>query len=88
MTAPEPVLIGCTGGCGRKTPADDIERSGWSFLHITGRYRCGGCERDLERAAHAAGAPSRNDVDPLPSDSLGALKKLPERQLLHERVKP
>lgn len=84
----EATSIGCAGGCGKKVDADQVERLGWSFLHITGRYRCGACEFVLRRASTIEGAPTRLDVDTLPPNSLGALKKLPERQPLHEKVKP
>lgn len=85
MTTGDP--IGCAGGCGKKADPEDIERLGWSFLHITGRWRCGECERDLARAAHAEGGPPRIEADTLPPHSIGALKKMPERQPLHEKVK-
>lgn len=69
-------MIGCAGGCGRKTPADDIEQSGWSRLDITGRYRCGECNRVLLHASTTEGAPPRDEVDTLPPASRGALKEL------------
>jgi len=87
MSAPVP-MVGCAGSCGREIQSAAVEKSGWSYLHITGRWRCGACERDLARAAHADGAPARVDADTLPPHSIGALKKLPESQPLHEKVKP
>lgn len=84
----EQQMIGCAGGCGKKTAAETVEKSGWSCLEITGRYRCGECGRDLVRAAGSAGTSPRSDVDNLPPRSIGALKQLPVRQPLHEKVKP
>jgi hypothetical protein len=81
-------MVGCAGGCGKKIAAADVESSGWSFLHITGRHRCGTCERELGIAASTAGAPPRQQADVLPPHSIGALKKLPEAPPLHEKVKP
>lgn len=78
----------CAGGCKISMPdADAAGRAGWGFLHITGRYRCGACERDLYRASTIEGAPPRNDVDQLPPDSIGALKALPKPEPLREKVK-
>ena len=88
VDATEPPMVGCAGGCGKKIAAADVELSGWSFLHITGRHRCGECERNLAFAAHASGTPARFEPDTLPPHSIGALKKLPEAQPLHEKVKP
>ncbi len=84
--------VTCGGGCKSFFEADDpnklvkmAEEAGWSSLEITGRYRCGACGRELARIATLEGAPARNDVDKLPKDSIGALKKLPERPQLHEK---
>lgn len=82
--APDPVS--CAAGC--KRTADNPEQAGWTCLQITGRWRCGQCERELWAARNTPGAPPRNEPDTLPPDSLGALKKLPEPLPLHEKVKP
>lgn len=39
----------CAGGCGRVIidPATNPSEPGWSYLPITGRWRCGQCEREL-----------------------------------------
>lgn len=83
-------MIGCSGGCGLAVLAEDIEKSGWSYLQITGRYRCGTCERLLYAASTQPGTwPREGDsTDPLPPNSIGALKKLPEAPPLHEKVRP
>lgn len=81
-------MIGCAGGCGKKVEARTVDTSGWSFLEITGRWRCGECERNLAFAASTTGAPHQPGADTLSPHSIGALKKLPERQPLHEKVKP
>lgn len=84
---PDPIF--CAGGCKRNVEdTKAAEEAGWSFLHITGRYRCGICERELRQASTAEGAPPRDEVDTLPPNSIGALKQMPERQPMHEKVKP
>ncbi len=80
--------IGCAGGCGKTVTVADLSSCGWTVLQVTGRIRCGECDRALARVASAPGVPSRNEPDNLPPTSIGALKKLPERQPLHEKVKP
>lgn len=80
--------IGCAGGCGKTVSAKDLDTCGWTVLQITGRRRCGECDRALARVANAPGAPPRNEPDKLPPTSIGALKKLPEPLPLHEKVKP
>lgn len=81
--------IFCAGGCKRSVPDPDAAlRAGWSFLEITGRYRCGECGRRLQWASMVEGAASRNEPDKLPPDSIGALKELPKREPLKEKVRP
>lgn len=80
--------IGCAGGCGKSVRAEDVDTCGWTFLQITGRRRCGDCDRALARVANTSGGPSRDEPDTLPPTSIGALKKLPEPLPLHEKVKP
>lgn len=80
--------VGCAGGCGKWVAAEDVEHSGWSYLHITGRYRCGSCERELNAASSSQGGPHDPGSDNLPPDSIGALKQLPEAPPLREGVKP
>lgn len=79
------IMIGCSASCGKRVPADQIEHVGWQRLAITGRYRCGDCSRALLNVESAV----LNDhlPDPLPKDSLGALKKLPEQPELKETVR-
>ena len=81
-------LISCAGGCGLAALPDTLKSIGWSYLHITKRWRCGKCEVELQRMSSMEGAPPRLDVDKLEPTSLGALKKLPERPPLKEGVKP
>jgi hypothetical protein len=81
-------VIGCAGGCGKTVHPDDVAASGWTLLQITGRYRCGECDRNLAFASTATGAPPRDAADILPPHSRGALKELPQRPPLREGVKP
>ena len=90
---PDPIF--CRGGCGSSQPdVKECLQVGWSFLHINGGYRCGTCEGALWRASTQVGALPRNEPDRLPRnepdrlppDSIGALKKLPEREPLKEKV--
>jgi hypothetical protein len=87
MTVEENPMIGCAGGCDKKIAVSDVDSSGWSYLHITGRSRCGACERALLAASKVTGAPHRPGADTLPPHSIGALKKLPVPSPLHEKVK-
>ena len=44
--------IVCLGGCSRaKSTAEAAELSGWEFLPVTLRYRCGECTRNLRACA-------------------------------------
>ena len=81
--------IVCSAGCKRVgVLADDgTPPPGWDCLQITGRYRCPHCGRELAAASSMPGTPSRFEPDPLPADSIGALKKLPEPPPLREEVK-
>lgn len=81
-------MIGCAGGCGKAVLPDMLATSGWTLLQITGRYRCGECDRNLAFASIATGAPAGDQADTLPPDSRGALKELPQRPALREGVKP
>lgn len=88
-TKPPEDGIVCSSGC-KKTVADAkaAEQAGWSFLHITGRYRCGQCDGELWRASTQPGTwPTNEAADELPPHSIGALKKLPEREPLKEKVR-
>jgi hypothetical protein len=83
-----PDEIFCAGGCKKSLPdTKAAEDAGWSFLHITGRYRCGECERRLRWASTVEGSAPRNEPDKLPPDSIGALKALPKREPLKEKVR-
>ncbi len=82
----ESAMIGCRGGCGAKWLAAEIEKSGWDRLELTGAYRCFSCTRALAAASTAVGTWPSDAADPLPATSIGALKKLPERPPLHEKV--
>lgn len=58
-------------------------REGTQYLAISNRWRCADCTAELENVASAAA----DAGDPLPKDSIGALK--PMRHLeLHEKVRP
>lgn len=84
--APTVEMIGCCGGCGRKVP--DPAAAGWTALEITGRYRCNECGIVLALASTTPGAPPRDEGDPLPPHSRGALKEMPVRPPLREGVRP
>lgn len=78
--------IACAAGCKRTVAdADAALQAGWELLPITGRYRCAVCWRDLNAASTLPGTEAAYRPDPLPADSIGALKRLPERQPLHEK---
>lgn len=77
--------IGCSAGCGRtdvmidgKLPPD------WDQLPLTGRYRCTTCTRELAAVSTVPGTEGYTP-DPLPKDSIGALKPLPHREPLKEK---
>jgi len=70
-----PRYISCSGGCKALHLADEIDKSGWTFLEISGRYRCGACERELHAASFIPGTEPGEFVDALPADSRGALPK-------------
>jgi hypothetical protein len=81
--------ITCSAGCkrvGALTP-DGTPTAGWEQLQITGQWRCPTCWRELKSANHILGTPSAYAPDPLPKDSIGALKKFPVPPPLHENVK-
>lgn len=84
-TTPPMTEVFCAGGC--KTSVPSPEKAGWSFLQITGRWRCGACEGALWRASTQPGVQPTTDegLDPLPRTDRGALKKIPERPPLHEK---
>ena len=81
-------MVGCAGGCGRETPAESVNKSGWTRLEITERWRCIECDRVLLHASTAEGASQREETDRLPPTSRGALKELREMPPLKEIVKP
>lgn len=77
--------VTCVAGCKTSQPdGEAAERAGWTFLHITGRWRCGPCGFAL-RIASTTAAPYRDEPDTLPRDSIGALKPMPPRLPLHEK---
>lgn len=81
------LTIGCSASCGAKAETKLLVEgkvADWDYLPITGRYRCGDCRRALESAGSMTGAPHDPGHDPLPRDSIGALKKLPEMHPLVE----
>ena len=81
-------MTSCSGGCKREWPSDEMDKSGWDLLAITGRYRCFACTKLLAEMSKVEGTPSAFTPDPLPADSIGALKKLPVPPALVEGVKP
>jgi hypothetical protein len=82
------VVIGCRDQCGRKQPHEDAAmQAGWSYLHITGGWRCGACDSTLRGAARIVGRQERGS-DPLPPDSLGALKHKTASSITPPVVKP
>jgi hypothetical protein len=87
----EPVhMTACNAGCGAKAETEllvDGKVASWEYLPITGRYRCGDCRRALQAASAMQGAPHDPGSDPLPRDSLGALKRFPEAPALKEGVR-
>lgn len=78
--------VGCAGSCGAVWEGEDPAQCPWSFLELTSRRRCWNCERELGVAAKIPGTPSKYEPDPLPKDSIGALKKLPEHHQFVEKV--
>lgn len=86
MSAPVP-LMRCAGGCGRGVP--DAQIAGWTFLEISGRYRCAECDKVLAWASSERGPATTDQVDEvLPPTSRGALKELKAPPELREHVKP
>lgn len=74
QTKPSDPLIRCAGQCGAGVEdIDAAQRAGWSLLHISMRWRCGACERALRAASGVVGEAAPTG-DPLPADSIGALK--------------
>lgn len=47
---------------------------GWSFLQITGGWRCGRCDGELQAASRMVGTDDQT-TDTLPADSRGALPR-------------
>lgn len=82
-------MVSCGDGCGTSEPMPDASTPppGWSLGSIVARWRCGACWRALRAAQAYPGTPAAYAADPLPMDSIGALKKLPERVPFHEGVK-
>ena len=68
-------MISCNAGCRSEVEnAKAAEDAGWSFLPISGGYRCGGCERELAAANHILGT-NAVTIDTLDPKSRGALPK-------------
>jgi hypothetical protein len=70
-------MITCADGCKRTVAHEgEAEDAVWSFLAISGRWRCPDCARALRVAAGIQGEQAAETfVDPLPADSRGALPK-------------
>lgn len=67
--------ITCRGQCGATAATDDeAMHRGWSFLQITGGWRCGRCEGELLAAGRLVGTDDQT-ADELPPDSRGALPR-------------
>lgn len=88
-----PEVIPCRDGCGA-TVIDDLvdgmhaaEHAGWSWLAVTGSWRCGACEGALWRARGVEGTAAQPFVDPLPADSRGALKRETASSILAPAVR-
>jgi len=83
-------VVVCSAGCKRSVelPQDGTTPPGWEQLQITNRWRCMQCYRELDAGNSMQGTQSAFTPDPLPADSIGALKKLPDAPPLHEKVKP
>lgn len=68
--------IGCRDSCGARVPDETAAmQAGWSYLHVTGGWRCGPCAAALRVAAGIPGPAGAPMVDPLPPNSRGALPK-------------
>lgn len=81
--------LNCTDACGQS--ADDEEaatQAGWSYLSITGRWRCPECTASLRLAAGIHGTHEQGFVDALPPNSIGALRKATAESILPVAVKP
>jgi hypothetical protein len=73
--------------CGTATP--DPLQAGWTHLQLTNGWRCGRCARELAEAGKWSGAPGDPDFrDPLPPDSIGALKRPSSDRTLAETILP
>jgi hypothetical protein len=70
-----PPTVGCAAGCGSNWLASDIEKSGWDYLSISGRWRCQTCYSELVAAREIIGVEGSYAPDPLPPTSRGALRK-------------
>ncbi len=68
-------MISCQDRCGASV-ADEMaaQQAAWTYLSITGRYRCTDCRRALAAAATMRGTDDETP-DTLPRDSRGALPK-------------
>lgn len=86
----EDTSVYCSAGCKKSfvPPPDGTCPPGWEQLPLTNRWRCMECFRSLQEAQKYPGTPAKFEPDPLPKDSIGALKKLPEPPPFHEKVKP
>jgi hypothetical protein len=71
----KPVYISCSGGCKKTWLANDIDKSGWSLLEISGRYRCPTCTHLLHGVSFIPGTRPGDFIDKVPPNSRGALPK-------------
>ena len=68
-------MIDCRSCRSRVADSEAAIAASWSCLEITGRWRCPACCRVLREAASIVGPIEATFSDPLPLDSIGALKK-------------
>lgn len=81
-------MIKCTDECGREIASpEDASQAGWTWLEITGRYRCPTCHRELVAIMNYVAAASVDFVDMLPKESLGALVDISKTPVLPPVVK-
>lgn len=72
-------MTSCSAGCGRGVPTQRLDEgitAGWEHLPIGNRWRCNYCKRELDAAQHTPGTAADYAPDPLPKDSIGALKDI------------
>ena len=69
----EDTRVSCYGGCGTKV--QDPSKVGWTYLQITGKWRCYPCEKSLLDSGNVTGN-NFDRGDELPKESIGALKEI------------